>query len=422
MVNNSKIVIFGAGGYGRKLLDIIGNKNVEFFVDNNTMIHGTEYKGIVVRPVSALDNIKGVDVVVSTRKYFDEIKEQIELYQGIVCYRMEQYLIKREFDRKPNARIVLLNTHEGINVGDYFINIAERYFLRKYFSDVSFVEITAGQYFRERKYVKSRISDDFIILISGGGYMGSLWMEFGENNIRNIIEDYPDNKIVILPQTMFFESSQKGRQEELKSSIIYNKHSKLTICLRDRISYELAARLFDNKVKRLLMPDMAMIIDKSFDSFKRDGFILSFRTDKESKIPKEKQNQIKNIIEQLGIQYSMMDMMADETVFYNIQSDELDNRMKRIQRSKLVITDRLHCMLMCLVTGTPCVVFDNLTRKISGVCEWIEDCEYIKIIQSIDDVREIMEWAYKSEELFVYKHAKLDIHYDKLADTIINGD
>ena len=58
--------------------------------------------------------------------------------------------------------------------------------------------------------------------------------------------------------------------------------------------------------------------------------------------------------------------------------------LRKIASSKLVITDRLHAMIFCYITETPCIVFDNISRKVSGVYEWIKDCDYIRYCATFD--------------------------------------
>ena len=53
-----------------------------------------------------------------------------------------------------------------------------------------------------------------IILITGGGFLGSLWLYNGEENVRNILKEYPDNKVIILPQTIYFEKNKRGEKNE----------------------------------------------------------------------------------------------------------------------------------------------------------------------------------------------------------------
>lgn len=60
---------------------------------------------------------------------------------------------------------------------------------------------------------------------------------------------------------------------------------------------------------------------------------------------------------------------------------------KKNSSSKIVITDRLHAMLICAITGTPCIAFDNISKKVQGVCElWLEKFPYIKFVDSISHI------------------------------------
>lgn len=51
----------------------------------------------------------------------------------------------------------------------------------------------------------------------------------------------------------------------------------------------------------------------------------------------------------------------------------------------MVITDRLHGMIFAAITGTPCIAFDNISKKVSGVYKWIESLEYIKVVNSFEE-------------------------------------
>ena len=41
----------------------------------------------------------------------------------------------------------------------------------------------------------------------------------------------------------------------------------------------------------------------------------------------------------------------------------LKQKIEEFQSAELVITDRLHGMIFSVITGTPCIAFDNLMRK-----------------------------------------------------------
>lgn len=59
------------------------------------------------------------------------------------------------------------------------------------------------------------------------------------------------------------------------------------------------------------------------------------------------------------------------------------NKFKDFQKSKLVITDRLHGMVFCAISGTPCIAFSNYNHKVKGTYDWIKDLDYIKYVDNI---------------------------------------
>ena len=58
----------------------------------------------------------------------------------------------------------------------------------------------------------------------------------------------------------------------------------------------------------------------------------------------------------------------------------LNKKLDEFAKAEIVITDRLHGMIFATITGTPCIAFDNLSNKVSGVYEWIMDQSYVKCI------------------------------------------
>lgn len=86
-VKKRKYVLFGAGEYGRELLDVLGKECVEFFIDNDSAKIGTDLDGI---PIYALEEkseeTKNYDVFISVgRQYANEIKKQL-IAHGITRY------------------------------------------------------------------------------------------------------------------------------------------------------------------------------------------------------------------------------------------------------------------------------------------------------------------------------------------------
>lgn len=130
---------------------------------------------------------------------------------------------------------------------------------------------------------KAKIASSDIIIMQGGGNFGDLYR--GANEFRNdIIRSFPNNKIVIFPQTIWYENMQFL----IDDVDVFSSHPNLTIFVRDRRSYEFALKYFKlNKVE--LFPDTALFLRDSWlvGKYKKNaqnGKILFLkRHDKEAK-------------------------------------------------------------------------------------------------------------------------------------------
>lgn len=100
----------------------------------------------------------------------------------------------------------------------------------------------------------SKLSEDTIILLHGGGNFGDIYGS-SQNFRKDIVNRYPHNKIIVLPQTIYF----KDKNIEKKDFLFFAQHKNLYLCVRDQTSYDLACQYLE-KDKILYLPDMAFCI------------------------------------------------------------------------------------------------------------------------------------------------------------------
>jgi len=413
---NNKAILFGAGALGKELLNKINRDRVAFFVDNNPDIIGTYIGNIEIISVSHLKKIEGVanyDIVITTEKYFHEIEEQLNAIGIFNCISSSCYLIKLKFENYENReRIILANTHMGTNMGDHLITISEFMFLERFFPEYSVVELTADEIDEKFEIIKNYIDKDDIIAISGGGYMGSLWLTYGENNVRHIVSELPDNKIIVLPQSIYFENSAEGEIQLQISRNIYNSHKNLTICIREPKQWNYVQGLFSDKVKIKIYPDMVLFRAQHITFSERDKVGICFRMDKESVVTTEYRKQIMDIVKDTTYCF---DMHTDEPIMGLKRNEYIQKYIDMVSGFKYVLTDRLHCMLLCLITGTPCIAFDNLTGKLSSVYQWINDCDYINIVGSENEVEKYIKKYSNNTETKLYDWSDIYKKFEELS-------
>lgn len=289
--------------------------------------------------------------------------------------------------RNCKGKCILMNSPEHGNLGDHAISIAEVQLLKE--NRIPFVELS-GRFCRCLfSIIKFLIRKNDIICITGGGYLGSLWKN-EDLFIQKIIQNFPDNKIIIFPQTVFFEYSE----EEYKKNFIetYNGHSNLVIFLREEKSFSLMSSILNNtKVRCKLAPDMVFFYKMDVCNkpiVKNDQKILiSFRDDIESVLDFAKKDSLLSEICENNFSIEVFSTVLDHAVSFFSRKRELGKIFSKINSGSLVITDRLHGMLLSVVSGTPCIVLDNLSGKVRSVwSSWLQNNLSIKFVNDISEI------------------------------------
>lgn len=289
------------------------------------------------------------------------------------------------------------------NIGDNAIAVAEEELLEKYFSDYEILQMPESKLSICAKRVKKFIKDDDIIMLHGGGNIGDTYL-LPEEGRRTVIETFPNNKIIVFPQTAFFSDTEEGEKQLKISKSIYNNHKNLVILARERKSYEFMKKEF-HKAKVYLTPDIVMTLNKK-DSKDRNGALLLFRNDREKVLSDEKIDEITSVIKKHYKDYTLSDMSYGKVRLVNVagkfRKKILGEKFEQFQSSEIVITDRLHGMIFAAITETPCIALKNFNHKIIESYEWLKHLNYIRICENADEVENI---------IYELKEVK-DIKYD----------
>ena len=289
-------------------------------------------------------------------------------------------------------KVYIFGTPEHSNLGDSAIVISEKYLLTDCgISSERIKEITFEEYTNNRKLMRSLINRKHLICHLGGANMGNQWIK-EENFHRMLIEDFRFNQEMIFPQTIFYDNSLKGRMEMNNSIPFYNKKN-LTIAARERTSYEIMCSIYP-EANIILVPDIVLYagiqaFSMSNDSFEKEGVLLCFRDDAEKKISEADQSYVRDFLIKKGYKFTNTDMHANEKVTKLNRNELVKKKIEEFLRSQVVITDRLHGMILSVITGTPCIVFGNYNHKIKGTYDFIKKLGYVKYIENIKDFDDI---------------------------------
>lgn len=363
-------------------------------------------------------------IIIKLKKIFSLLKRFVK---GELDLKGKKIILYNKYKAKtlkrPNGKsnFVIIGTPDTANLGDHLITEAEFEFLKKYFPKTNIMEVT-GDYIRcAGEYLTNKINKEDILIITGGGFIGSLWMS-EEEMIRKTIKMYPQNKIVIFPQTVFFEETEEGQRQFRKTYDIYENHPNLYICAREKKSYVFFEENMKNTYKQcLLLPDIATFYHYNKKKNKKKNNVLwCMRKDKEMIISEEEKKEILNYLLYKKQNIIKTDTVIKKQVKSIKRKKELEKKLNQFSEAKLVVTDRLHGMIMAAITGTPCIAFNNKTDKVIGVYKWIENLDYIVCVNDSKDIRKYIDKFINNNEEYIYDNSYLNKYYDKLAKLLEN--
>lgn len=297
--------------------------------------------------------------------------------------------LMKELDCENN-RMILIGTPIHKNMGDHLIALAEKQFLNKNYRDKKIIEIPQDVYRVYQRKINKRINSEDYIFVSGGGWLGNVW-EVDDQFVRNLLCRFPNNHKLIFPQTIYFDEKRKNYDRVLKKwkSIIKNEQ-KFKICFREKNSYEVATSVLKIPLGRcLLLPDIGLIYEKDIEPQKREKIGIIFRDDTESIMNAEQRKEALECLWNLELEKEVFSTISNSLVGVNMREKQLSELLLRFSRCKFIVTDRLHAMVFSILANTPCIIFDNLTHKVSGVYEtWLSEDKNIFLVKSMKQFKE----------------------------------
>lgn len=241
-----------------------------------------------------------------------------------------------------------------------------------------------------------QINNDVILVCQGGGNFGDLYKH--QKHRENIVQSYPDNRIVFLPQTIHY----KNIKNIDSTKKILNEHPNLSIFVRDESSFKLATTHFTGAIFKC--PDMATFLYplvKHIENKKNNNTnlkkILLIRKDvekKEEDINYEEYIWSGDWVDILKFDWILIKLfqLYNKTSFiFNNHQHCLDNWNKfsdyLIQKSIAIFiqadevtTSRLHGHILALLLEKKVILYDNSYGKnLAYYKEWHFNNKTIKI-------------------------------------------
>lgn len=296
--------------------------------------------------------------------------------------------------RKKNALLgskrkivyALVPPPELTNIGDHAQVVAIRLWLSRHYPEFPVLEVDKNEVIYGQKVLREIVDKDDVIFLHSGGNLGDrgVWSETGR---RMMIQNFPQNRIISLPQTIYFSDTEEGNRQKNISKEIYAQHSRLTIIGRDRESGELASNLFPN-AQILTIPDFVLSLKLEDFHLKKnltkgDNVIACLRRDSESKFNEEERS---HIVDLCGLGTTL----TDTTLEYPIDVDKRLEITKQFLRTvldhKAMVTDRFHGAIFSVICGHPTIVLPTVDHKLTSAVEWFDNISSVRFCPQISDI------------------------------------
>lgn len=282
--------------------------------------------------------------------------------------------------------VVLVDYPHHPNVGDSLIWLGEVQALRSLRVRIRHV-VASHDY--DPAVIRGFLSPATTLLIHGGGNFGSLWPAHQRTRLR-AFADFRDHRIVQLPQSIHYHTDD----EAAETACAIERHGNVVLMLRDRESHSFAQRHFGPGA--LLVPDAAFFAPV-IATANRGGCIGLLRTDIEQGparttghrwpgdlpvqdwlTPGAPERSLERIAAQIRERlgpWPSISAPLKRAMWNELANERVRRGIRLLSHGSVVVTDRLHAMILALQLGKTVVFVDNSYGKLGAVrSTWFPDC------------------------------------------------
>lgn len=303
------------------------------------------------------------------------------------------YQMRKETNRLSSfgdniKRIYYLGITAQPNLGD----MAQHYCIRKWINEnypdykLEMFEAAPIVYRRHQfleKFASIYKPQDRIIFQSG-----YCTQDLGGNHPlmhRLICEYLPDAKILMMPQTIFFQHAENKRI----FSENHNKAKNMLFLARDFVSYDMAKEMFPD-INVRAFPDIVTTLIGTFSfNNERRGVCLCTRNDGEKLYSDEEITQLASKIEADGTPVLKKDTQGKASyreIRANLQYF-IESEIESYSHYDVTITDRYHGTIFSLCAGTPVIIVKTKDHKVTTGADWFKGIydDHVYVAEDLDD-------------------------------------
>jgi len=282
------------------------------------------------------------------------------------------------------SQIAMVDEPVHRNIGDHLIHLGTTQFLRDH--NIQTV-VRANTYSYHRSWFAKCVNPETIIVCHGGGHFGDLYP--AHQRLREkVAKDFPSNRIVTLPQSIYF----KDPIEAHRAALALRQHPDYHLFVRDRDSLRKAEAL--QLPNLYLAPDMAHALSpypgqngQVRKGANRTLCLLRRDNEQEGKVEIEackKQVDWADLVKTsdtlllglLSVAFRVCRRLGPVPGGHRLLDRERGKLVRRAERlfadHDQVITSRLHGMIFSILLGKPVTVLPSLTGKTEAyIASWL---------------------------------------------------
>lgn len=337
-------------------------------------------------------------------------------------YRLNLFFKLIEVGKKPKIIYMMGLGDHFPNLGDQAQAAAITMWIEKNFNH-PLIEIKTFQQEACLLLLKKHTSSQDLIFLHSGGNFGDDWYE--TQIVREkVFQTFRDNRIIQLPQTIFYSDTSAGRDALNKSLEVINTHPNTLIFGRDHQSALFSSKVFTN-VTTHARPDMVLSLQEMVEaelgplnqtknSIKK--VLLILRNDKEGIYSNENKEQLSQKLISSGYDSQLWDTDVHDSFPDGKKFEKLLEYLKFISSFDAVVTDRYHGLIFSVLVKTPCVVLKTHNHKLTSAFDWFDDVNFTVRVNTNEDVVAALEGF---NTLNDYKAPVWnEVHFDPMASQV----
>eukprot|EP01111_Echinosteliopsis_oligospora_P003782 TRINITY_DN1594_c0_g1_i1.p1 TRINITY_DN1594_c0_g1~~TRINITY_DN1594_c0_g1_i1.p1 ORF type:complete len:772 (+),score=173.82 TRINITY_DN1594_c0_g1_i1:76-2391(+) len=291
------------------------------------------------------------------------------------------------------TEVVVMDHPDHKNRGDSAIYVGEIRFLRRLNKKVLYECAHYAPDKCDTQHVKEILNENSgMVTLHGGGNFGDIWTYMDTKRQGLIKKLAPFYNIFVFPQTVFYYNLTNAKI----ANELYSEVPSLTFSARDQTSYDILGEHFPT-VPRLLCPDMAFMMGMQPRRLAKVDILWLLRKDKETPFGSKKndKNYFKNAIpkeHRNKVSMTFFDWEDGDISLKGLDTPtkraegRVEDALDHLSEGRVVITDRLHAHILCILLDIPHVILDNTYGKIFHFHQqWTSKLENTKMAKTVEE-------------------------------------